>query len=141
MVEIVYQSPSPFRKAASLTRIVAEAASAGDSAARRILTEAGEFMAIQTQCLIDRFIIPEEDFRLVCCGGAWKSHPLMFESFCGRLGTTSPGVTICKPRFDQIVAGPAYEALSQMGGAEDEANLDGAMSRLAQFFPEHVIRW
>ena len=141
MVEMVYQSPSPFRKVASLTRLVAEAADAGDAAARRILAEAGQSIAVQIQCLIDRFEIPPEDFRLVCCGGVWKTHPLIYETFCCRLAETSPGLTIRKPRFEQIMAGPAFEMLDRLGGDETEQNLARAADRLAGFFPDFIIRW
>jgi N-acetylglucosamine kinase-like BadF-type ATPase len=113
MVDLVYRSPAPFRKVGSLTKIIGEAAAAGDGVARGILTEAGALMAKQTACLAGRFNIPEPDMRLVTCGGAWKSHPLMFESFRGELASSCPELNVRLHRFEHVMAGPAIEMLKR----------------------------
>ena len=164
MVELVYRSPAPFRMLASLTRAVGEAAREGDAVALRILEEAGECLAAQVKCLINRFVIPAEDFRLVCCGGVWKTHPLIYGTFRRLLLADFPDLAVKKPRFEQIMAGPASEMLARIGaggpvgagkpegadGPEDadkqdsappEDILNEAMDRLAECFPDYVITW
>ena len=136
MVGIIYRSPSPFRKVGSLTHIVAEAAYKGDPAAIRILTEAGRLMALQAKCLISRFEIPKRDFKMVCCGGAWKAHPIMFENFHAELAAAYPELPVRKPLFEHIMAGPAREMLNRAGGDAEKAN-----KALAGLFPEYIVRW
>jgi N-acetylglucosamine kinase-like BadF-type ATPase len=135
MVPLVYQDPAPFRKVASLTRQVEEAAAAGDAAALRIVREAGELMAAQSLALFARFDIPPDMRRLVCCGGAWKTHPLMFETFKEKILVKYPDFDIRKPLFEHLMAGPAFEILRQ-GAAKDRA-----AEILAEKFPDLIITW
>jgi N-acetylglucosamine kinase-like BadF-type ATPase len=135
MVPIVYGEPAPFRKVASLTRQVEEAAAAGDAAALRIVREAGELMAIQGLSFFARFDIPPDMRRLVCCGGAWKTHPLMFETFKQKILAEYPGFDIRKPLFEHLMAGPAFEILRQ------GVNVSRAAEILAEKFPDLVITW
>ncbi|MDR2618824.1 MAG: hypothetical protein LBC62_08145, partial [Treponema sp.] len=71
MVSLVYHEAAPFRKVASLTRQVEEAAAGGDAVALRIVGDAGELMAAQALALFAHYDIPPNMRRLVCCGGAW----------------------------------------------------------------------
>lgn len=135
MVNMVYREPAPFRKVASLTRQVEEAAAAGDAVALRIVREAGEFLALQGLALFGNFDIPPNMRRLVCCGGAWKTHPLMFETFRQKILTAYPGFDIRKPLFEHLMAGPAFEILEQ--GVEESR----AVKILAEKFPNLVIKW
>ena len=136
MVEMVYQSPAPFRKVASLTHIVGEAANKGDPVAINILTEAGRLLAVQVECLAGRFPIPPEDYRLVCCGGAWKAHPILFESFRAKLAADCPELPVRKPLFEHIMAGPAMEMLNRACG-----DIKKAEAELAGLFPEYAVSW
>jgi N-acetylglucosamine kinase-like BadF-type ATPase len=135
MVEIVYRSPAPFRQVASLTPIVGKAAHMGDKVALSIVREAGELMAEQTLCLFRRFEIPAGLQKLVCCGGGWKTHPLMFERFRDKLLAAQRGLTIRKPLFEHIMAGLALEALSGGSSEEDTA------AALQEKFPDLCITW
>jgi N-acetylglucosamine kinase-like BadF-type ATPase len=135
MVTQVYREPSPFRKVASLTRQVEEAARAGDAVALRIVREAGEFMAVQGLSFFARFDIPRAMRRLVCCGGAWKTHPLMFETFKQKILERYPDFDIRKPLFEHLMAGPAFEILRR--GVETPR----AVGILAEKFPDLVITW
>jgi N-acetylglucosamine kinase-like BadF-type ATPase len=135
MVPAVYGESAPFRKVASLTRQVEEAAALGDAVALRIVGEAGELMAIQALALFARYEIPPALRRLVCCGGAWKTHPLMFETFKGRILAAYPGFDVRKPLFEHLAAGPALELLRR-GTPRDRA-----AEILAEKFPDLVIRW
>ncbi|MDR0641667.1 MAG: hypothetical protein LBG07_04320 [Treponema sp.] len=135
MVPMVYQEPAPFRKVASLTRQVEEAAAMGDAAALRIVKEAGELMALQSLALFARFEIPPDMRRLVCCGGAWKTHPLMFETFKERILVKYPDFDIRKPLFEHLLAGPAFE-MSLRGLAKPQA-----LRILREKFPDFIITW
>jgi N-acetylglucosamine kinase-like BadF-type ATPase len=135
MVPMVYQEPAPFRKVASLTRQVEEAAALGDAVALRIVKEAGELMAVQSLAFFSRFDIPPGMRRLVCCGGAWKTHPLMFETFKGKILVNYPDFDIRKPLFEHLLAGPAFEILRQ-GAPEGRAS-----EILAEKFPDFIITW
>ena len=154
MVRIVYRSPSPFRLLGSLTRAVAEAARENDAVAMGILREAGRLMAVQTICLLNRFYIAPADYRLVCGGGAWKTHPLMFETFVGETRKLFPDLFIRRPCFEFVMAGPVREMLARVGSgipggetvrARPSAGIDAevataAEARLAELFPAYVIR-
>jgi N-acetylglucosamine kinase-like BadF-type ATPase len=131
----VYQDPAPFRKVASLTRQVEEAAAMGDAAALRIVKEAGELMAVQSLAFFSRFDIPPDMRRLVCCGGAWKTHPLMFETFREKILVKYPDFDIRKPRFEHLMAGPAFEILRQ-GTPKGRA-----VEILAEKFSDLIITW
>ncbi|MDR2376352.1 MAG: hypothetical protein LBD96_07940 [Treponema sp.] len=135
MVTQVHREPSPFRKVASLTRQVEEAAVAGDAVALRIVKAAGELMAVQGLSFFARFDIPPPMRRLVCCGGAWKTHPLMFETFKGKILAAYPDFDIRKPLFEHLMAGPAFEILRQGVEASRAAGI------LAEKFPDLVIKW
>lgn len=135
MVNIIHRSVAPFRKVASVTPLVGEAARAGDSVALKILHEAGRIMAVQTDCLIHRRGIPEEYWRVVCCGGAWKTHPSMFAAYSERLLELYPGITVDKPWFEHVIAGMANEMLRQ------QVPVQQARQRLSEQFPDYIIRW
>jgi N-acetylglucosamine kinase-like BadF-type ATPase len=135
MVPMVYDEPAPFRKVASLTRQVEEAAALGDAVALRIVREAGELMARQSLALLTRYDIPPGIRRLACCGGAWKTHPLMFETFKGKILAEYPDFDIRKPLFEHLMAGPAFE-MSLRGTPKDRA-----VKILAEKFPAFVITW
>ena len=136
MVDIVYRSPFPYRLLGSLTKIVAKAARGNDNVAQDILREAGKLMATQTICLINRCAIKPADFRLVCAGGAWKAHSLMYETFAADLNESFPDLPVRKPCFEPVMAGPVQEIL-------DSADTDGTESaeeRLKELFPAYVIQ-
>jgi N-acetylglucosamine kinase-like BadF-type ATPase len=135
MVPMVYGEPAPFRKVASLTRQVEEAAAMGDAVALRILREAGEIMALQGLALFAHYDIPPGIRRLVCCGGAWKTHPLMFETFKEKILAAYPDFDMRKPLFEHLMAGPAFE-MSLRGTPKDRA-----VEILAEKFPAFVIKW
>jgi N-acetylglucosamine kinase-like BadF-type ATPase len=135
MVDRVHREAAPFRKVASLTRQVEEAAAGGDAVALRIVRQAGEFMAIQGLSLLGRYDIPGDMRRLVCCGGAWKTHHLMFETFKQKILAEYPDFDIRKPLFEHLMAGPAFEIMGQGVDASHAAGV------LAEKFPDFVIKW
>jgi len=135
MVNAVYQSEAPFRKAASVAPLVGKAARAGDSVALNILHEAGELMAMQASTLIKNNNLGERLPLVVCCGGAWKTHPTMFETFCDRLSENHPGIIIEKPWFEHVVAGAAYEVMKRGYGRDEGRRI------LIECFADYVIKW
>ncbi len=135
MVHIIHRNVAPMRKVASVTPFVREAANAGDVVALRILREAGEIMAIQTDCLIRRQEIPEDYRQVVCCGGAWKTHSSMFEVFQQELQKMYPSMPVEKPWFEHVLAGAAKEMLNQQVPTEQ------ARERLSEQFSDYTIAW
>ena len=113
MVEIVHRSPAPLRQVGSVTPLVGQAAARGDKVALDILREAGHLMAVQTETLIRRAGLGEDQLDITLCGGAWKSHPIMFETFVKELQARHPALTARRPLFEHVCAGPARMLLDQ----------------------------
>lgn len=135
MVGTVHRSAAPFRQVASITPLVGRAAAEGDPFALRLVREAGEVMARQVFCLLRRFPVPAADRKVVCCGGAWKTHPAMFEAFRDALLAQYPELEVCKPWFEHVMAGPASLLLERgLSPAEAKALLDA-------HFPDDRIGW
>lgn len=135
MIRIIHGSVAPFRTVASLTHLVGEAAWTGDEVALGVLRDAGEIMALQTHCLIRRQGIPEEYRRIVCCGGAWKTHPSMYRAFSQELEGLYPGISVSKPWFEHVLAGPVLEMLLA------QVPIEEGRQRLSENFADYVIRW
>ena len=135
IIGVLYGCASPFRKAASLTRIVGEAARAGDAVASSILREAGLLMARQALCLISRYDVPPALQKMVCCGSAWKTHPAMYEAFSQEVLRVAPGFDLRKPLFEPVAAGPALCLLERGVPERDAAEL------LRKNLPEYMIKW
>ncbi len=129
-VDMIYAAPAPFRTLGELLPLVAEAARLGDAQIEVVFREAGELLARQTAVLLDRY--PAMTPRIVACGGAWKAHPLMAESFAAAIRESHPAATFTLPRFEHIMAGPIR--LSMERGEADAAHLD----LLAENFPQFV---
>ena len=120
MVELVHRSPAPFRQVASATPLVGQAAAQGDPVALGILREAGRLMAVQTEVLIRRAGLGEDQLDVTLCGGAWKSHPAMYDSYVSALRATHPALTARRPLFEHVCAGPA-RLLLERGVPREEA--------------------
>ena len=113
MVEIVHHSPAPFRQVASVTPLVGQAAAQGDPVALDILRQAGHLMAVQTETLIRRAGLGEDQLDVTLCGGAWKSHPVMYERYVEELRQAHPALTARRPLFEHVCAGPARMLLER----------------------------
>ena len=133
LVNAVYRSHAPFRKVASVLPVVGAAARRGDAVALSILEEAGRLMAVQVAALIRReCIVPEARF-CVCCGGAWKAHPAMFDAFRAHMRASNPDVPVSKPIFEHVMAGVVLrllEAEPALSQAELCAALEGPYQAL-----------
>ncbi len=107
-VTTVHHHVAPFRKAATVTKMIGAAAQKGDKVALQILQDAGEQMALQTLCLIDKYQIPIEKRYVVCAGGAWKTHPKMYDTFKKYLLQKCPQMHVHYPWFEPVMSGPAW---------------------------------
>ncbi len=120
MVNIVHGSPAPFRKVASLTRVVGRAAEAGDKVALDILNEAGRLLAVQTDSLIRKAKLDDDHLEITLCGGAWKTHPVMLAAYRREVQKLHPTANPRRPMFEHVCAGPARYLLEK-GMPREEA--------------------
>lgn len=121
MVNKVHGAPAPFRQVASLTRVVGKAVEMGDKVAINILKEAAHLMAVQTDSLFKMVNVPEEQQHVTLCGGAWKTHPMMFEEYKKELKKMYPAATARRPMFEHVCAGPARYLLEEKQMPRSEA--------------------
>lgn len=131
MVEIVHKSPAPFRQVASVTPLVGRAAAQGDAVALNILREAGHLMAVQTESLIRKASLSRDQLDITLCGGAWKAHPIMFDTYCAELMQKHPTLTARRPLFEHVCAGPARLLLEN--GIPREAAIQLMKRKFAQY--------
>ena len=112
VVHGIHENGSPFTKVAPLSPLVSQAAAAGDHVALEILKRAGYLMGLQTNTLLRKDpLLPGEDI-VTLCGGAWKGHPVMVESFAEELHREHPELRVQRPWFEHVVAGLMDKALS-----------------------------
>lgn len=121
MVNKVHGAPAPFRQVASLTRVVGKAVEMGDKVAVNILKEAAHLLAVQTDSLFKMAQVADDEKHVTLCGGAWKTHPLMFEAYKEELKALHPTATARRPMFEHVCAGPARYLLEEKGMARGEA--------------------
>lgn len=137
LIQRVYGSKTPFRLVASAVPVVAEAARAGDAMALSLFEEAGDLMAVQMIALLRREGLLDADEICVCCGGCWKAHPAMHQSFARTLRATAPSLRVVKPLFDPVMAGVVLSLIERAPGLSTEVML----ALLAGPYDAHRIRW
>jgi len=121
MVNKVHSAPAPFRQVASLTRVVGKAVEMGDKVTVNILKEAAHLLAVQTDSLFKMAQVADDEKQVTLCGGAWKTHPMMFEVYKEELKALHPTATARRPMFEHVCAGPARYLLEEKGMARGEA--------------------
>ena len=121
MVNKVHGAPAPFRQVASLTRVVGKAVEMGDPVAIDILKEAAHLLAVQTDSLFKMANLTDDQKHVTLCGGAWKTHPMMFECYKKELKEMHPAATARRPMFEHVCAGPARYLLEERGMDRSEA--------------------
>ena len=132
IISAVHGEPAPFPVIAGLVPIVADAARQGDPQALKIFADAGLALGKQMLTLLSHLAeVPEPLITL--CGGAWKAHPLMFETFCQTVQEVYPQIVIQRPWFEHVLAGP-MELLLRQGLSREEAR-----ARLQSAFPKEVL--
>ena len=128
IVGAVHGAPAPFPIIASLVPVVAEAAREGDPYALSLFEDAGRVLARQMLALIRRTGTTEREITV--CGGVFKSHPAVFDTFRRTILAVHPDMEIHRPWFEHVLAGP-MEYLLQKGFTPEEAR-----RKLAQAFPD-----
>lgn len=136
MIPVVYQSPAPFRVAGSVTRIAAQAACEGDECALELFRQAGHLMAEQLNTLIRNLPgirVPAEDRYVYACGGAWKAHSLMFDTFRQEVLEENPDYEVHRACFEHVMAGPVY-FMMEKGCSREEI-----IMTLSEKFPGYTL--
>lgn len=121
IVDVVHGAPAPFRKIGSLTRLVGKAVDMGDAVAIRILKEAAHLLVVQTDCLFRRAGLSDQQKHVTLCGGAWKTHPMLFDEYKKQLKALHPAATARRPMFEHVCAGPAQYLLTERSMPRDAA--------------------
>lgn len=104
---------------ASVSRIVGAAAAKGDRVALSIVRDAGRMLAEQVLCAIRR---AGGSFRgpVIASGGAWRTSPVMFETFCECILSVHPDAVVMRPVFEPVVGcivsrfGPSEELMQTL---------------------------
>jgi N-acetylglucosamine kinase-like BadF-type ATPase len=137
IVEHVYGAVAPYRLIASSVPVVAEAAKMGDAFCLNLFAEAGRLMAVQMLALIKREDPSEPERLCVCCGGTWKAHPLMYETFEREMRMGAPDVAVKKPAFEHVMAGVVAREM------RERANIDAEIlyGELARRYESYKITW
>ncbi len=114
----IYESSSPARSVAAMTRLVDTAARQGDEVALDILRRAARLLAQQTRTLYTRH--PDcFDLPLLVTGGSWKTYRL-FSCFEQEMDALYPGKRVQKPLFEPIVGGVFCHAI-RLGMSDEQA--------------------
>lgn len=99
----VYESSSPARSVAAMSRMVDEAARAGDAVSLDILHRAARLLAEQIRTVYLKH--PEYyDFPLLVTGGSYKNYRL-FDWLCEEVEKLYPGKQVRTPLFEPVVGG------------------------------------
>lgn len=130
---LIYSAPAPYRMLGELLPTVAEAARLGDEPAKRIFYDSGQMLARQTASLLNRY--DDIEPRIVACGGAWKAHPLMAESFISYMKDIHPHAFFEYPRFEHIMAGPIRQLMDR--GENDDAHVSILTENFANLLWNH----
>ena len=113
-----------------VSRMVGEAARQGDEVSIQILKDAGEILARQARALIRRASIPLST-PVVTIGSAWKSAPVMHQSFTEHLHEEFPGMVTHRSLFDQIMGSVVVNTLR----GRDELSEEEKQHLIKEFEP------
>lgn len=116
----IYSGSTPQRdRIAAVSRLVAEAASSGDQAARRIFADAGYELAEIVDSIRRRLAYrPGERVNLSYSGGVFQSGDLILEPFRQRLSACSADYELISPRYSPVIGAALYAA--RLAGAPIE---------------------
>ena len=131
IVTAVHGAPSPFPVVARVVPLVAQAAREGDPAALSIFREGGRLLGLQMRALLRREQTARREITL--CGGIWKAHPAVYESFRDTVREEFPDAVVRRPWFEHLMAGP-MELLLRRGMDRDEAR-----AQIARAFPGEIL--
>ncbi len=93
---------SPTTVIASFTKLVSDAADAGDKTALRILEQAGFLVGSQLVALVKRNNLPK-NLPVTISGSVWRSTPIMFDTFRAVLAEGNMEGKLYIPSFEPII--------------------------------------
>ena len=96
-------------KVSGFTRQVEQACKLNDTAAIKIVTDAGNYLALQTIALFEKYDIPQ-DVDIVLSGGAWKTDYRIKQKFTEIVGKELPNAPIITPILEPVAGGAIYHA-------------------------------
>lgn len=108
----LYDEEHPVARIASFSRQVGQAAYNGDKIALNIAKNAGITMAEQVLNVIRRLEIPP-NVPICTIGGAYKTHPIMLESFKHVIRSGGTGHIVNPNLFEPIVGGVLYRRIHE----------------------------
>lgn len=108
----VYSRNGPQRdQIAAMSRLVAQAAVEGDTAARKVFTDAGRELAAIVEAIRLQLHYPAgEPVNLSYSGGVFRSGELILAPFRERLAAFSPDYRIVAPRLSPAIGAAIYAA-------------------------------
>lgn len=128
---IVYQAGFSRERIALLAPKVAVTARAGDAAARRILTMAGEELALTGLGVIRQLFAPDDPVDVFLTGGVFDAGPILLEPFGAALQKGWPAAEPRNPRFPPAV-GCLILAARTAGLTVGDVWLNAAAASLAE---------
>ncbi len=111
-IDYIYGTRSPFRRLAELLPLVAKTARDGDNEMLDVFIQGGKMMAEQMTALLKNN--PDMPRNITACGGAWKAHKIMAETFEAEVKKSFPDAVFTLPVFEHVMAGPVCLAM-EMG--------------------------
>lgn len=139
MFEIVYEihsSPDTRKQVARATYLLGKAVRMGDSEAIRILTEGGKTLGRDAATLLKNLNIPTDStVPFTVSGGAWKIHPLLWETYSSTLLGEFPKISLQMPKFEPAMFGVIYYALEKEGCITPER-----LAQLSDEFSEFTVK-
>ncbi len=93
-----------------LAPLVVQAAADGDAVASRIVTWAGEELALTALAVIKQLFEPGEQVGVAITGGVFSAGELILEPFRNKLAEQWPGATPHTPRFPPAVGAVIFAA-------------------------------
>jgi N-acetylglucosamine kinase-like BadF-type ATPase len=100
---VIYNSDMESVEIASLAKLVAEAANAGDRVAQEILAEAGRELARMALSVIAQLGLGAEKFRVACVGSVFNSGDYVLAPLREAIGRVAPGAEVGPPLFPPTV--------------------------------------
>jgi N-acetylglucosamine kinase-like BadF-type ATPase len=100
---VIYNSDSESVEIASLARLVAEAAEAGDMTARDILAHAGRDLGELAISVIKKLGLQSEKFRVACVGSVFKSGECILGPLSEAVLGVAPEADIGPPLFPPTI--------------------------------------
>jgi len=114
IVHEVYEKPMTVKEISAISKLVAEAASHGDRAARNIFAYEGRILARLVAAIAGRLDMTQSKPEVYCTGGVFKSGATIMNPFRRELRKDVSRFTIRRPKFEPVT-GAFILALGEHG--------------------------